>query len=91
MSNEQYGKQENGAEQYKGAPMAAALPEDATPVPSPCIGVCRMVPASGLCEGCLRTIDEIRTWRAADDASKRAVWRLIRAREADIRFDEPAR
>jgi predicted Fe-S protein YdhL (DUF1289 family) len=59
------------------------LPEDATPVPSPCIGTCRMSPITQLCEGCLRTIDEIRRWRAADDAGKRAVWRLIRQREAD--------
>jgi len=57
--------------------------EDATPVPSPCIGACRMVPATGLCEGCLRTIDEITGWRAADDEAKRAVWRLIRARGYD--------
>ncbi len=58
-------------------------PEDTTPVPSPCIGVCRMVPATGLCEGCLRTIDEIVAWRAADDEARRTVWRLIRARGYD--------
>ena len=32
------------------------------PVPSPCISVCRMDAASGLCEGCLRTLDEIAAW-----------------------------
>lgn len=57
-----------------------ALPEDATPVPSPCIGTCRMVAATGLCEGCLRTIDEIRAWRDADDATRRTVWQAIRRR-----------
>jgi predicted Fe-S protein YdhL (DUF1289 family) len=57
-------------------------PEEATPVPSPCIGVCRMSPVTGLCEGCLRTIEEIAGWRAAGDDAKRAVWRLIRRREA---------
>ena len=31
-------------------------------LPSPCISVCRMDPASGLCQGCLRTIDEIVAW-----------------------------
>jgi predicted Fe-S protein YdhL (DUF1289 family) len=58
------------------------LPEDATPVPSPCIGTCRMVAATGLCEGCLRTIDEIRAWRDADDATRRTVWQAIRRRTA---------
>jgi uncharacterized protein len=51
-----------------------------TPVPSPCINVCRMDPASGWCEGCLRTIDEIRDWSAYDDATKRAVWDTLDAR-----------
>jgi uncharacterized protein len=44
------------------------------PVPSPCISVCRMDEASGWCEGCLRTLDEIAAWAALDDAAKRAVW-----------------
>jgi len=50
------------------------------PVPSPCISVCRMDPARGLCEGCLRTIDEIAGWGRFGDDRKRAVWRLIAAR-----------
>ena len=61
-------------------------PEQQTPVPSPCINVCRMVPETGLCEGCLRTIDEIVAWGRADDDFKRAVWAEIRRREARL-FD----
>ena len=61
-------------------------PEQQTPVPSPCINICRMVPATGLCEGCLRTIDEIVAWGRADDDYKRTVWAEIRRREARI-FD----
>jgi len=30
--------------------------------PSPCIAVCRLDAATGYCEGCYRTIDEIRDW-----------------------------
>ena len=30
--------------------------------PSPCIAVCRLDDATGFCEGCYRTIDEIRDW-----------------------------
>jgi predicted Fe-S protein YdhL (DUF1289 family) len=54
------------------------------PVPSPCINVCRMDPANGLCEGCLRTIDEIANWSSFDDAAKRAVWDEIERRHADL-------
>ena len=59
-------------------------PEEQTPVPSPCINVCRMVPETGLCQGCMRTIEEIVAWGKADDAYKRAVWAEIRRREAGI-------
>ncbi|WP_433704206.1 DUF1289 domain-containing protein [Paraburkholderia sacchari] len=47
---------------------------------SPCINVCRMHEPSALCEGCLRTIDEIAAWSTLDDAAKRAVWDAIDAR-----------
>jgi predicted Fe-S protein YdhL (DUF1289 family) len=46
-----------------------------------------MVPATGLCEGCMRTIDEIVAWGAASDDTKRAIWAEIRRREAQIAFD----
>ena len=61
-------------------------PEQQTPVPSPCINLCRMVPETGLCEGCMRTIDEIVAWGRADDDYKRAVWAEIRRREERIEF-----
>jgi predicted Fe-S protein YdhL (DUF1289 family) len=51
-----------------------------TPVPSPCINVCRMDEATGWCEGCLRTIDEIAAWGSLDDAAKRAVRAELRTR-----------
>ena len=51
-------------------------------VPSPCINVCRMDAASGLCEGCLRTIDEIVDWGTLDDDDKRAVWQRLEQRRA---------
>jgi uncharacterized protein len=51
-----------------------------SPVASPCIGICRMNEAAGLCDGCLRTIDEIAAWSTLDDEAKRAVWRIIEAR-----------
>lgn len=50
------------------------------PLPSPCISVCRMDAASGLCEGCMRTLDEIAAWGMMDNVSRRAVWKLIEQR-----------
>ena len=55
-----------------------------SPVPSPCINVCQMAPDTGLCRGCLRTIDEIVAWGTASEDYKRAVWAEIRRREAEI-------
>ena len=49
-------------------------------LPSPCTSVCRMDAASGLCEGCLRTIDEVAAWGMMDDQGRRAVWALIEQR-----------
>ena len=57
----------------------AELPAD-DPVPSPCICVCTMDPATGLCIGCYRTLDEIAGWSAMDDAGKREIWRLLEER-----------
>ena len=49
-------------------------------VPSPCMSVCRMDPASELCEGCFRTLDEIAQWGRLEEGGKRAIWRLIAQR-----------
>ena len=54
-------------------------------LPSPCISICRMDAATGFCEGCLRTIDEIAGWRRMSDQDKRSVWRAIELR-ADAGF-----
>lgn len=65
---------------------ASALPS-ALPVPSPCVSLCKMNRDSGLCEGCLRTLDEIIAWGKADDDFKRAVWAQLPDRDAMIHFD----
>lgn len=63
------------------------LASELAPVPSPCVSLCKMNPDSGLCEGCLRTLDEIRKWSTADDDFKRGVLAQIRQREQQIAFD----
>ena len=50
-------------------------------VPSPCNNVCRMNPDTGLCEGCLRTLDEIANWSVMSDAEKRTVLAQLSARK----------
>lgn len=57
----------------------------APPVPSPCINICRMDEATGLCEGCLRTLDEIAGWSALDAAARRAVWAQLPLRRARLK------
>lgn len=49
-------------------------------VVSPCVNVCRMDAATGWCEGCLRTLDEIGAWSVLGDAGKHAVWAALAPR-----------
>ena len=53
-------------------------------VPSPCVNICRMDAASGLCEGCRRTLDEIANWSLLPDAAKRAVWAQLPGRSLGL-------
>jgi len=71
------------------APRVASLRK---PVPSPCISVCRIDPASGLCEGCLRTLDEIARWGSMNDEARLSVREAIDARRErhDARAATPA-
>ncbi len=57
-----------------------AMADGQAMLPSPCISVCRMDEASGFCEGCMRTLDEIAAWSMMDNRAKRAVWQLIEQR-----------
>jgi predicted Fe-S protein YdhL (DUF1289 family) len=49
-------------------------------VPSPCVSVCRLDLGGRLCEGCLRTLDELRDWGRVDNAGKQAIWARVVAR-----------
>ncbi len=68
------------------ATLAGAMAED---VPSPCVSVCRMDAQREYCEGCLRSIDEIRVWRASSDQEKKAIWALIAERAAALVLTAP--
>ena len=56
-------------------------PGSQTPVPSPCVSVCCLNAERTYCEGCFRTLDDIRIWAQADNLHRRRIWReaLVRA------------
>lgn len=53
-------------------------------VASPCSNVCRMDAASGWCEGCARTIEEIAAWGGASDAERRAILARLPQRRVQL-------
>ncbi|MCM5680550.1 DUF1289 domain-containing protein [Schlegelella sp. S2-27] len=62
----------------------------ASSIPSPCISICRMHAATGWCEGCMRTIDEIAAWSTMTDIEKRMVWKqLPRRRDQFLALQNP--
>ncbi|MGN1056059.1 MAG: DUF1289 domain-containing protein [Comamonas sp.] len=48
--------------------------------PSPCIGVCRLDAYNTSCEGCLRTLEELRVWGSAHASQQRQIWLRIQQR-----------
>lgn len=52
------------------------------PVKSPCINVCRMDPVTGLCEGCLRSLDEIARWAQTTNDDRRQILAWVEKRRA---------
>lgn len=67
------------------APLSAVASEAGGDVPSPCINVCRMNDATGLCEGCFRTLDEIACWSGYTREEKLAVRVRVEARKRVVR------
>jgi predicted Fe-S protein YdhL (DUF1289 family) len=61
--------------------MSARLPE----VASPCIQVCQMDPGTGLCRGCLRSLQEIADWLEMTPQEKRATLDRIERRRSGRR------
>ena len=51
-------------------------------VRSPCIRLCVIDPATGLCEGCRRTLDEITAWPRLTDEERLALLDRLATRGA---------
>jgi hypothetical protein len=56
-----------------------------TEIPSPCVGVCRIDPDTGLCQGCARTLDEIAGWQSYHADEKLRVLARVCKRNQDAR------
>jgi len=51
-------------------------------VASPCVSVCEIVAATGLCAGCYRTLDEIAAWSVLDADERHAILAALPGRRA---------
>ena len=76
------------------APVLDVVPDELVPtaptaVPvrpaSPCVNICRMDAATGWCEGCRRTIDEIAAWSRLSPGEREAVWLKLPGRTRPAR------
>lgn len=63
--------------------MSAANDPPPPGVPSPCRNLCHIDDDSGLCTGCLRTLDEIAVWSLLDDEMRREVLAAIATRRGE--------
>jgi len=53
-------------------------------IASPCIDVCKLDEASGLCQGCCRTLTEIAAWSSASDPEKTLILAAVAQRRARL-------
>jgi uncharacterized protein len=51
---------------------------------TPCVDVCEIDRASGLCQGCGRTIDEIANWASMSSAERRRIMSELADRKAAL-------
>lgn len=59
-------------------------------IPSPCVGICRLDRTRELCEGCLRTTQEIARWPFAETAERLLILQRLRERRRAIGRTSPA-
>jgi predicted Fe-S protein YdhL (DUF1289 family) len=51
-------------------------------VVSPCVKLCKIDASTSLCQGCLRTLEEITLWSKANSETKLAIWKKIEVRKS---------
>ena len=60
------------------------IPSPPRAIATPCIQVCAVDGASGLCLGCFRTLGEIAGWHRFSDAERAALMAALPSRRARI-------
>ena len=64
------------------------MSENTVEVQSPCIGVCSIDEATGFCNGCYRTIAEIRSWWDMSPAEQKSLLTVLEDRQSvQLNFD----
>jgi uncharacterized protein len=58
-------------------------------ISSPCIQVCVINPASGICAGCGRTLDEIARWGGMSEVQRLDIMRGLPARLENEKQEKP--
>lgn len=53
-------------------------------IETPCIKVCVLDPASGLCQGCGRSLDEIARWGSMSMEERRRIMAELKGRVVDL-------
>ncbi len=61
----------------------------AIPIKTPCVKVCFVDPAAGLCVGCFRTMNELARWTKYSDAEREAILAALPQREARYAAQHP--
>lgn len=59
------------------------------PIKSPCVKICVVDPATGWCEGCFRTLQEIGGWMRFSPEERDRVMAVLRDRRRAAKAKEP--
>jgi predicted Fe-S protein YdhL (DUF1289 family) len=65
--------------------VVADSPLNARPMETPCVNICTLDRASGLCLGCGRTIEEIARWSSMSAAERGRIMAELPARQSHRR------
>jgi uncharacterized protein len=68
------------------------LSQPSEPATSPCVGVCHLRAGTRLCDGCLRTVEEITEWSSATNDRRFEILAAVssrKQRESVPAVDEP--
>lgn len=63
--------------------MSFADADDDFEVESPCVSQCGLDPETNICNGCGRTLDEIRAWKLANNREKLDILNAMARRRAE--------